>query len=210
MDIIYFKVRLLLGGVDMLFIIDMQNDYVDRKQGKNYVTDSEKIVEGIINKIKEYEGKGEYIFYTSDIPIKENKDNFKKGNNELEKLNDKESIETQEKKSNKEEKWGCEPYHLLKPYLDKHERVKKSYYGIPPETLLKFQKEFKGKNHITEEIEFVGVETNICVLANAICFQSAFPHANIIIDSSLCKSKDNKDHENTLQVMEGLGMKIRR
>lgn len=35
----------------MLFIIDMQNEYVDKK-GKKYIKDSEEMVEPIIKKIK--------------------------------------------------------------------------------------------------------------------------------------------------------------
>lgn len=187
----------------MLFVIDMQNDYIDKDNGKRYVKDSEKIVEGIINKIKRSEEKGEYIFYTIDIPIQEE-------SYEQSLSNDIISINIQEIKSDKEEKWGCQPYEDLKSYLDKHEKVKKSYYAIPPETLFDFQRRFKDQNHVIEEIEFVGVETHICVLANAICMQSAFPEANIVIHERLCKSKDKKDHEIALKIMENLGMKIRR
>lgn len=192
----------------MLFIIDMQNDYIDKDNGERYVKDSEKIVEGIIHKIKKSEEKGEYIFYTVDIPIQD--DNLIIGNNRQNLTNNKKGIEIQEMKLDKEEKWGCRLYEDLKPYLDKHEKVKKSYYAIPPETLLEFQQRFKDQNHVIEEIEFVGVETHICVLANAICMQSAFPHADIVIHQSLCKSKDNKDHEIALKIMENLGMKVRR
>lgn len=187
----------------MLFVIDMQNDYIDREKGKRYVKDSEKIVERIIDKIKECEKKGEYIYYTSDISIE-------KDSKELNNLNNKESIEIQERRSNIEDRWGCEPYGILKKCLKKHKNIKKSYYAIPTKNLLILQEKFKEEKHIVEEIEFVGVETHICVLANAICIQSTFPEANIVIHDSLCKSKDNKDHEYALKVMEGLGMEIRR
>lgn len=187
----------------MLFIIDMQNEYIDKQKGKSYVKDSEKIVGGIINKIKESEKKGEYIYYTCDIPIE-------KGHKKVNNLNDKKSIEIQEKILSNEGKSTCEIYHMLKPYLDKHKKIKKSYYAIPSKALLKFQDKFKEEKHIIEEIEFVGVETHICVLANAICIQSTFPEAKIIIHASLCKSKDDEDHENALKIMESLGMEVRR
>ena len=192
----------------MLFIIDMQNSYIDKDKGERYIKDSEKMVEGIISKIKRCEAKGEYIFYTVDIPIE--KDNFKEDNNRQNLINDIKSINIQEMKSDKEEKWSCEPYEILGSFLDKHEKVKKSYYAIPPETLFEFQRRFKEQNHIIEEIEFVGVETHICVLANAICLQSAFPQANIVIHESLCMSKNEKDHKTALKIMKGLGMEIRR
>ena len=187
----------------MLFVIDMQNEYLDKEKGKSYVKDSEKTVEGIINKIKEFEKNGEYIYYTCDIPIE-------KGHKRANNLNDKESIETQERIWSHEDKYTCEIYHVLKPYLDKHKKIKKSYYAIPPKALLKFQDKFKEEKHIIEEIEFVGVETHICVLANAICIQSTFPEANIVIHSSLCKSKNEENHKNALKIMEGLGMEVRR
>ena len=191
----------------MLMIIDMQNDYLDEAHGKKYVKDAEKIVDGIIERIKDAEDNGEYIYYTSDIPIEEYE--FKREHKQ-EPINDNETIELQVESSNMEEKWGCEPYKLLRYYLDKHEEVKKSYYAIPPETLLKFQQKFKEESHIIKEIEFVGVETHICVLANAICLQSAFPQAKMVINGSLCRSKNEKDHQQGLKIMESLGMEIRR
>lgn len=189
----------------MLFIIDMQNDYVDKKKGKKYIKDSEKMIEGIIEKIKEYEEKGEYIFYTSDISINNSKDC-----STLDPLNDKETISLAEEKASNEKMWGSEIYHLLKPFLDEHRIIKKSYYALPPEALLEIQEMFKNQEIDSEEVEFVGVETHICVLANAICIQSAFPKANIIINSSLCKSKHIKDHNAGLKIMKSLGMEIRR
>lgn len=54
------------------------------------------------------------------------------------------------------------------------------------------------------------METHICVLANAICIQSAFPNANIVINQSLCKSKEEEQHNAALKLMQSLGMEIRR
>lgn len=189
----------------MLFIIDMQNDYID-ESGNKYIKGAENLVPGIINKIKEYEDKNDYIFYTSDIILQHIAENG------VDIINNNDKIGTiiGVMKSNSEKKWYFEPYELLKPYLINHERIRKSYYALPPEVLLEIQKRFKDKMHIIEEIEFVGVETNICVLANAICVQSAFPDAKIIIDSNLCKSKNTKNHYKALEIMEALGMIVRR
>ncbi len=184
----------------MLFIIDMQNEYIDQT-GEKYIKDSEHLVDGIIEKIKEYEEKNEYIFYTTDIS-QENKNNIS--------VNDKESVINAENQADSDEKWSFEPYGLLKPYLKNHKQIKKSYYALPPDSLAEIQNYFKSKEDYTGVIEFVGVETHICVLANAICIQSAFPAATIVINSSLCKSNQHKDHEMALEVMENLGMEIRR
>lgn len=189
----------------MLFIIDMQNEYVDREKGRKYVKDSEKMVPGIIDKIKKYEEKGEHIFYTTDISL-EIVQNYNSNNL----INNKENINNAEKQATGEKRWACEPYYLLNPHLDKHKIIKKSYYALPPETLLEIQEYFKVNGEHTGIIEFVGVETHICVLANAICMQSAFPKSNIVINATLCKSKDKNDHEAALKLMEGLGIEIRR
>lgn len=192
----------------MLFIIDMQNEYVDKEKGKKYVKNSEKMIKGIVEKIREYEDKGEYIFYTSDISI--NNPYMGSISDKIEPLNDKDTINLTEQKASSEDIWGVQPYPLLVPYLSSHRIIKKSYYALPPETLLEIQKVFKAKKIDTNAIEFVGVETHICVLANAICIQSAFPKADIIINSSLCKSTNLKDHNLGLKIMKNLGMEIRR
>ena len=189
----------------MLFIIDMQNEYVDKEKGEKYVKNSDKIVAGIIDKIKEYEMKGEHIFYTTDISLEKvqeyNSDNL---------INNKENISNAEREATGKKRWACDPYPLLKPFLDKLKIIKKSYYALPPETLLEIQEYFKNNGEHTGIIEFVGVETHICVLANAICIQSAFTKSNLIINARLCKSKDKKDHEDALKLMESQGMEIRR
>lgn len=194
----------------MLFIIDMQNEYVDKKNGGRYVRDSEKIVDGIIGKIKEYEEKSEFIFYTSDLSTTEMEELLSKRNRKVNVINNKETINQVENHSTNRAKWSFEPYHLLKPYLKNHKLEKKSYYALPPETLLEIQNNFKDKGSHTGTIEFVGVETHKCILANAICIQSAFPKANIVINASLCKSNNQRDHKKALQIMESLGMEIRR
>lgn len=186
----------------MLFIIDMQNDYINKVKGKRYITESDTMVEGIIEKIKEYENKCENIFYTTDIPLDRIHDS--------DMINNKKNIKIAEEGATSYKRWAFEPYHLLKPYLTKHKVIKKSYYALPPETLLEIQEYFNINGDHTGIIEFVGVETHICVLANAICIQSAFPKANVIINASLCKSNNKKDHEAALKIMEGLGMEIRR
>ena len=52
----------------MLFIIDMQNKFLD-PESDSYVKDSEKLIPKIIEKIKEYEDKDDIIFYTLDIEL---------------------------------------------------------------------------------------------------------------------------------------------
>lgn len=184
----------------MLFIIDMQNNYLNPKAKGTYIKGSQKLVPGIIKKIKQYEERGEKIFYTLDIYTKK----IDKINHSLE------NIEKKVKVADTKEKWGSSLFEPLKPYLLDHECLKKSYYAFSPDGLLGIQDKFKDNTRKIKEIEFVGVETHICVLANAICIQSAFPDAQIIIDSNLCMSSNIENHKLAIKIMEKLGMKIRR
>lgn len=193
----------------MLFIVDIQNNYVDATKGQMYVKNSETLFPGIIEKIEEYEKKGDEIFYTLDIYTKdktnitEESDKGFKNNNDLKNINIKEYLATEK------EKWEFSLPEVLKPYLYKYEGLKKSHYALPPEVLLEIQQRFNKEKKIIKEIEFVGVETHICVLANAICMRSAFPDAKIIISASLCMSNDMQKHKKSLDVMKSLGMEIR-
>lgn len=186
----------------MLFIVDMQNNYLHSQRGEKYVPGSENLVSGVIEKIKEYREKGDYIFYTLDI--------YTEKETHLLNSNDLEVVKKKEKIASTKERWNFELYDPLKVHLEDYQCIKKSYYAIPPEELLKLQTRFKRENRTIREIEFVGVETDICVLSNAVCVRSAFPNANIIINSNLCKSSNIQHHQNALEIMKNLGMKIGR
>ncbi len=58
------------------------------------------------------------------------------------------------------------------------------------------------------EIEIVGVVTNICVISNVVMFQSQFRNTEVVVDGSLCASFDESLHEKTLDVIEGLQGKV--
>lgn len=59
-----------------------------------------------------------------------------------------------------------------------------------------------------ENIEIVGVVTDICVISNVVTFQSTFVNSNITVDSSLCASFDEEKHDKALAVMESLQVKV--
>lgn len=170
----------------MLFIIDMQNDFIDPKMGKMIVKDADKLVLGILQKIKEYEQKEQKIFYTLNIHEGMIDDN----------------------RSKKEKIWGQSIYTPLKEKLDSHTALKKIYYGITPEKASMIKEMYKDKKHYIDKIEIIGVETHICVLSNAIVIQNMFPDSKIVIDSELCASNDLKLHQNALDIMIGLKMEV--
>lgn len=193
----------------MLFIIDIQNNYVDSSKGNMYVKNSEKLIPGIIRKIEEYKEKGDEIFYTLDVYTKKNTKVTKESIEGLENNNDLKNISIKESFATDIEKWQFSLPDQLIPYLKNYEYFKKSHYALPPEVILEIQQRFNREKKIIKEIELIGVETHICVLANAVCIRSAFPDAKIIIDESLCMSNDMNEHRKSLDIMKSLGIKIR-
>ena len=170
----------------MLFIIDMQNDFVSKEKGKMPVKEAEGLVLGIIEKIKEYEKKGDKIFYTLNIHADMEDDS----------------------RSEKEKLWGQSIYEPLEAYLKAHTYLKKLYYGITPEKASLLKEKYKDKRIYVETIEVIGVETEVCVLSNAIVIQNMFPNSKIIIDSSLCRSNNLKLHKRALDIMKRLKMEV--
>ena len=59
-----------------------------------------------------------------------------------------------------------------------------------------------------KEIELVGIVTNICVISNAVTFQSQFVDAEIIVDASLTAGFDEEMHKKSLEVMESFQVKV--
>ncbi len=57
-------------------------------------------------------------------------------------------------------------------------------------------------------IELVGVATNICVIANAVIAKTACPEVPIIIDASCTAAPDAQLYNKTLDVCDGLQIKV--
>ena len=59
-----------------------------------------------------------------------------------------------------------------------------------------------------DEIELVGLVSNICVVSNAVALQSKYPEATIIVDASCTDSFDKALHEKVLDVLTGFQVKV--
>ena len=59
-----------------------------------------------------------------------------------------------------------------------------------------------------DEIELVGLVSNICVLSNAVIFQTLYPNATITVDAALTKSFDDALHKATIKVLRGLQVNV--
>ena len=59
-----------------------------------------------------------------------------------------------------------------------------------------------------DEIELVGLVSNICVVSNACVLQAKYPESRIIVDASLTASMDPQMHEKVMDVLEGFQVKV--
>ena len=59
-----------------------------------------------------------------------------------------------------------------------------------------------------EQVELIGLVSNICVISNAVLAKAALPEAEIIVDAACTASADPALHEKALDVMEGLQITV--
>ena len=59
-----------------------------------------------------------------------------------------------------------------------------------------------GKMGVVDEIQIIGVCTDICVISNAIILKAAFPEVPIKVISSCCAGVTPESHENALNAMK--------
>lgn len=174
----------------LLVVVDYQKDFVDGALGFDKAKSLEN---GIYNKIRKYLNEGNKVLFTYDT----HKENY---------------LETREGKNLPvvhciKGTSGHELFRSIKEFKDKENvyYCDKYGFGIAPEDMIKISKELGDD---LEEIEIVGVVTNICVISNFVMFQSQYRNANIIVDASLCASFDEELHNKTLDVIEGLQGKV--
>lgn len=170
----------------ILVVIDYQNDFVDGTLGFD---GAEKLDEPIARKIREY-GEGN-VFFTRDTHTSHYM-NTREGHN----LPVVHCIEGT---------IGWEVYGQTKVALEEVNAV-----GFNKESFgLKITPDIANQlPHDVDEVELVGLVSNICVISNAVIFQTQYPNATIVVDSNLTASFDNKLNQETLDVMSGLQVKV--
>lgn len=185
----YIRKNNIKGCMSMkkiLVVVDYQNDFVSGTLG---FEGAEKLDEAIANKIREY-GEGK-VFFTRDTHT-ENYLQTREGRNL--------PVEHCVEDTN-----GWEIYGETKKALEEvgAEGFNKESFGlsITDEVANKLPKS-------VDEVELVGLVSNICVLSNAVIFQTYYPSATIIVDASLTASFDHSLNQKALDVMEGLQVKV--
>lgn len=177
----------------ILVVVDYQNDFVDGALG---FPGAEKLDSKIVERIHEYLDNGDIVFYTMDTHTED-------------------YLNTREGKQLPVPHciFGTDGWKLYgevgKTLNDgvNSFMLKKSTFGVSPETLSSELFKYCPEEKV-ESVELCGLVTNMCVVSNAVTFQAKYPNAQIIVDSNLCDSFDKSLHEQTLNVLKGMQVKV--
>ena len=170
-----------------LFVIDYQNDFVDGALG---FPGAEKLDAAIAAKVRAY-GKG-HVLFTRDTHF----ENY---------------LETREGKN-------LPVVHCIKgtPGWEVYGETAKALAEVNAPAIDKLVFGMDVTDPATaavlpesaDEIELVGLVSNICVVSNAVVLQSKYPEATILVDAQCTDSFDKGLHEKVLDVLEGFQVKI--
>lgn len=164
----------------ILVVVDMQKDFIDGVLGTE---EAEKIVDKVVEKIVTFDGE---VVFTRDTHF----DNY---------------MDTQEGK------------YLPVPHCNSgsigwqlHENIAE----VKPENAKIFDKNTFGSLELArylsevnekegiEQITFVGVCTDICVISNAMLAKAYMPEVEIVVDARCCAGVTPDSHNNALEAMK--------
>ena len=155
-----------------LIVVDMQNDFIDKALG---TAEAVRIVPAVKEKIGEYVKNGDEIIFTRD-------------NHGEDYLNTAEGRKLPVKHCIK----GTEGWEIAEGlYVDGAKIIDKPNFGWP---------HWNEENF--EEVELIGLCTDICVVSNALIIKAMFPEINVKVDSSCCAGVTPESHEAALKTMQ--------
>ena len=163
-----------------LIVVDMQKDFVDGSLGSK---EAVAIVPNVKKKISEYVANGDKIIYTRDT---HGTDYL--STNEGKHLPVEHCIEGTD---------GWQIYDGL--YVDGCQIIDKNAFGWAYWNVL------PGTNATlieSDEIEVIGLCTDICVVSNALILKAQYPEHKITVDSSCCAGVTPESHEAALTTMK--------
>lgn len=171
----------------ILVVVDMQEDFVRGSLGSPA---AEKIVNSVMEKVKNFDGK---VIFTQDT-------------------HEKNYLDTQEGKHLPvlhciKGTEGWEIIEELKPLLSekKAEVYEKITFGSDKlaRRLLDIDREEK-----IESITLIGLCTDICVVSNALLIKAFLPETPIIVDTACCAGVTEEKHRSALETMRSCQIEV--
>ncbi len=155
-----------------LIVIDMQNDFITDALGTK---EAQAIVEKVKAKIAAYKEAGDRIIYTRDT----HRDDY---------LNTPEGKRLPVTHCVK----GTRGWEIADGlYVEGSEIIDKPTFG------------YIGWDKMTfDDVELIGLCTDICVVSNALILKATFPEANITVDASCCAGVTPDTHNAALATMK--------
>lgn len=155
-----------------LIVVDMQNDFIDGALGTK---EAVAIVENVKKKIREYADRGDEIIFTQDT-------------------------------HHEGYLWTNEGKHLPVTHCIEGSngwKIREGLYVEGSPCILKFSFGYTGwKDYDLEDVELVGLCTDICVVSNALIIKALYPEIPVKVDSSCCAGVTPESHEAALQTMK--------
>lgn len=162
-----------------LIVVDMQNDFISGVLG---TSEAQSIVPNVKRKIEEYDNCEDAIVFTRDTHFED-------------------YLETNEGKNLPVKHcimgthgWEIED-GLELPYA---KYLNKQTFGWLGWNMFDFE----------NEIEIVGLCTDICVVSNAIILRAMFPEIKITVDASCCAGTTPENHKAALHVMKSCQINV--
>lgn len=161
----------------ILVVVDMQNDFISGALGSDA---AQSIVEPVVDKIKNFDGK---IIFTRDTHTKD-------------------YMQTQEGRKLPvphciKDTHGWQIDSRIPVFSDSVIFDKVTFGSVE---LSEYLSKLNEKETI-EQIELVGLCTDICVISNAFLIKAALPECEITVDASLCRGVSEQSHKNALDAM---------
>ena len=168
----------------VIVVIDMQNDFIDGALGTK---EAQAMLPHLVAKLERE--KDALLIFTQDTHSK----NY---------------METQEG-------WNLPVLHCIKP--EKGWEIAPSLQPFVKKAAAVIEKPAFGSLELPkavaklqpDEVELVGLCTDICVISNAMILKTAFPELPVAVDASCCAGVTPTSHDNALQAMKMCQVDIR-
>lgn len=161
-----------------LIVVDMQNDFIDGSLGTK---EAEAIVDNVRRKIAEYQAMGGEIIFTRDT-------------------HQPDYLTTNEGRHLPVEHCiiGTEGWRIADGLeVDGAIYIDKPSFGYT-----------NWKDYDLEEVELVGLCTDICVVSNALIIKAFYPEIKVSVDSSCCAGVTPETHDAALTTMRQCQVEI--
>lgn len=163
----------------LMIVVDMQNDFVTGCLGTKEAVN---IVDKMVKTLNEFDGD---IIFTRDTHFEDYMDTM-----EGKKLPVPHCIK------------GSDGWNIIPELINISEKEGVKVFDKLTFGSVELASYIKENEDKYDEIELIGVCTDICVISNALLIKASVPNKNIVVDASLCAGVSKESHDNALYAMK--------